>query len=106
MDEEQKKLAEEAMKRQEAQRAAEKAEAEKAAAELRKVMDTPIGEVEGAKKLAEISVQRSQLNAYRQSLENRYLSLQVEQNKIAAQIAALDCDEAVIRRQMLNSKGA
>lgn len=99
MNPEQMKAAEEAMKKQEEAR---KAEAEKARAELEEVMNTKMDKEEGEKKLAEIAVQRSQLLAYRQSLESRYLALQAEQNKVAAQLAALDCDEAVIRRQMLN----
>lgn len=103
MTDEQKKAAEDALARQAEELKAREEAAKKAREELEKVMATPISKDEGEKKLAEINVQRAQLNAYRVSLHAQAMQLDIEFSNIEQQQAKLTCDEAVIRRQMLNS---
>lgn len=73
-------------------------EIEKAREELRRIIAEPIDEAEARRTLADIDLQKAQLTAYTASLAG-----QVAQ--ATAQMAALDCDAAVIRRRLLNAAG-
>lgn len=79
-------------------------EVKKAQEEMKKVLSTHLDPEEGAKLLAEINVQRAQLAAYRTAIQRRSYQLELEYMNISQQLAKLDCDEAVIKRQVLNKK--
>jgi len=104
MTDEQKKAAEAALAAQAEARKKQEEEAKKAREELEKVMNTFLDPKEGEKKIAEINVQRAQLAAYRSSLQRQQLQLDIEFSNVGQQLVKLDCDEAVIRRQILNEK--
>lgn len=87
----------------------EKTPEEKAAEareELARIMAEPIDSEEAAKIIAENDVHRSQLKAYRLSIEAQIANLKAHLVEIDTQLNAIDGEDALARRRALNVQEA
>lgn len=83
----------------------EKTPEEKAAEardELARIMAEPLDSDEAARIIAENDVHRSQLKAYRLSVEAKIAGLQSHLVEIDTQLNAIDGEDALARRRVLN----
>lgn len=79
-----------------------KDEVEAAREELNKLMAEPLGRAEADRIIAENAIHRSQLRAYRLSVEAKIADLSKHIVEIDSQLNAIDGEDALARRRVLN----